>query len=525
MKKRIGIPTSVDIGTYGVEGVLPNCSVVSFPINTVYEKESDQSIYATQRKPLSQVVDASDDLSTSKGRGAHYWENTGSTYIVNNDKLYKDSYGTVLHTFTSGGYQKVTFHELGDYLVLLDAENNEGFYIDNLDVVTIISDVDFPPNQTPALELASGGAVLNNVLYVYCKDGTIWNSDINDPANWNALNFLTAERKQDTGLFLTSHRDHLVAVGTASIEFFYDAANPVGSPLRRRQDVFYNIGGYDISSWCNTGDEVYFLGSPQGGTPAVYQIKDFRAEQVSPSTLNGLLSGKLITEKAVGFMSSATLDGHDFVFVTLANIIDTQYSPEVTYVYDATVDNWSLWFTFIDPGQTMPIVDYSKRSRDDIIQNVALFANGDILRFVDRKETYDSIDELGYVDVNYVEAQDAYVYEGGQVNFFGQWMGAVLPEFDGGVMNNKFMHKLEFIGSFVGDTDATQDVDVVRVGWYDDGYRTLKPESLRTLELYKRRKMTRLGYFNRRAFFFLYTGHARIRFEGIEVDYDISDYA
>lgn len=523
MKERIKITTTVDIGSYGVEGLFPHNTFVSSPVNVLYERESDGTVYATQRHPISQVVRARDTVTTTNGRGIYYWEAVDKTYIVNGKHVYDTSYGNIIGTITAG-LSKVTFAELGDYLVILDSENDEGWTIDNTGSFAAISDPDFPPNQGSPFSLAAGGAVLNNVLYVFCENGRIYNSDIMDPTSWNALNFLTAERKPDKGVFLTSHHDHLVAVGTASIEFFYDAANPVGSPLRRRSDTFYNVGAYSPEAWCSTGDSVTFVGSVASGTPGIYRIEGFKNEKISTSSQDILMSGKLVSSGGTAILTTATVDGHEFTFVTYVIKQKGKWQPRDTYVYDSTFGAWSLWMTFLDPDMTFPVLDYSQRLTNDIRQNVGLMLNGNIFRFEDRSKVYDSISDSGYVLDGYVEAQDDYVARLGVVTKSLQWFGCLLPEFDGGIMNNKFMHKLEMVGSFVGDK-IQHDSEICHLFWYDDGYRNTKLSNTRQIDIEKRRKLTRLGLFNRRAFLFLYIGDTRVRFEGIEVDYEISDYA
>ena len=103
--------------------------------------------YLTQRPSIDVFADASDDISDERGRGIYYWEDEPALYILNDGTLYKNNYGTSLSTSPTAGTKKCRFFEVGTNLVLLDAENDQGFTINTSDVVAEITDTDFPPNK------------------------------------------------------------------------------------------------------------------------------------------------------------------------------------------------------------------------------------------------------------------------------------------------------------------------------------------------------------------------------------------
>jgi hypothetical protein len=150
--------------------------------NLVYAQYDDGTWYATQRPGVNQFEDASATVADARGRGAYYWDQVADKYFVNNDTVYKGGYANPVGTITAGT-QRVFMADIGDNLVILDAENNEGWYITSSAPTTVvaISDLDFPPNQTPALSLARGGCVLNGKLYVLTTGGDIYESAVEDP--------------------------------------------------------------------------------------------------------------------------------------------------------------------------------------------------------------------------------------------------------------------------------------------------------------------------------------------------------
>ena len=95
---------------------------------------------------------------------------------------------------------------------------------------------------------------------------------------------------------------------------------------------------------------------------------------------------------------------------------------------------------------------------------------------------------------------------------------------DFGLGNNKFMHKLELVGDFATST-GTGNYTPFNMYWWDDDLEFSALPDPRQLYLLPRRKLTRLGYFNRRRFLVVYWGQDRFRLTGLEADLRSSLYA
>jgi hypothetical protein len=91
-------------------------------------------------------------------------------------------------------------------------------------------------------------------------------------------------------------------------------------------------------------------------------------------------------------------------------------------------------------------------------------------------------------------------------------MTVITPEFDGGHNNNKFMHKLEVMGTRIADTSGDQEMTIK---WTNDRYTTWSPT--KTIDTTKRPKIHRLGRFIRRAFQIDYQGPERQKLEKLQV--------
>ena len=104
------------------------------------------------------------------------------------------------------------------------------------------------------------------------------------------LSVIDTEREADSVAYLGKHRDHIVALGHRTIEFFYDAGLTNGSPLQRRQDIFHNIGTPFANSVIELGDEIYFIGQEPSGVQGVYVLRNFQIEKLSNRSLDFLLN-------------------------------------------------------------------------------------------------------------------------------------------------------------------------------------------------------------------------------------------
>lgn len=515
---RLPILASVDPESTG-SGEVTNGA---FSKNALYSKYPDGRVYATQRPAISIREKASDTVSDAMGRGVIYWDAVNAYYFVNNDTVYKGGYSSPLGVTLSAGRDPVTMLEIGDYLVILDAENNEGWYIESSADTTLvaISDSDFPGN-IPNVSIAGGGAVLDGTLYVMDTEGLIYGSDINDPTGWDALNVIGVTREQDTGVYLTKHHDHIVAIGVKSIEFFYNNANAVGSPLERRSDISYRTGATDRKSVYNTGDHIYFFGAERTGTTGLFEVTQFSLAKISNDTIDTYMAITRARTKFDFLISGATVGDHRLVFVTsLAPNSTTSWIPQYTLVYDADNQVFTEFETSVADITAFSVVATTERSSVDLREATLIFISGDI-GFFDL--TFGKLDSYGaqeYVDPDYIVFQDDYIQDIGQDETVPMEMILLFGEGDLSTVTNKFGYRLSVVGT---TTSTGEDQEPIYISWTDDHYRTFSAE--RELDTGLNRSLTRLGKFRRRAHKLRYVGQDVLRIEALEMDLRASQYA
>jgi len=496
--------------------------------NAVWSKYADGRSYASQRPAVNIVGMAAERGKPSKGRGIVYWdkvagEASNGIYFVNNDTVYAGSYDNPVTTKITAGRDPIHFVEAGNYLVIVDVENNQAWYLDSAapEQMFQINDINFPGINSNA-QLAGGGAELDGFLFVMDTDGRIYNSDLNDVTSWSALGFLDAQREQDAGVYLTKHHDHVCAIGSNSIEFFYNAGNPTGSPLARRPDVSYRTGALDFRNVFSSGERIYFIGSEKIGTPGVYQISGFELTRISTDSLDRFLSKTRVTDAYKFNMTGGYIGEHYFTFINTLAPEDGAYTPKYTFYYDATHKLWGAFETDVASVNKFAMSGISERSAILRGESIIMFMSGDLGVFDMTGTVLDTSGEDGYVVDGFISpSNDAYVAGGISGESTNIDMSITTNEMDFGSLTNKFMYRFSLAGNTVGS--ETDESAPIRVSWTDDVYKTFSTPKF--YDAGNRRSLVGLGKFKRRAFKFDYSGEDRLRLEQMEMDVEGSDFA
>ena len=521
--QRLPLATSLDPQEFS-NGVVTKGAT---SINCMWSRYADGRSYVSQRPAIDVIGLASDRGLPKKGRGIVYWdkvagETSNGIYFVNNDTVYAGSYDNPLPAKISGGRDPVHFVEVANYLAIIDVENNQAWYISAAapEQLFRINDIHFP-GITNNAKLAGGGAELDGFLFVMDTDGIIYNSDLNDVTSWSSLGFIEAQREQDAGVFLTKHHDHVVAIGSNSIEFFYNAGNPVGSPLARRGDISYRTGALDFRNVFTSGERIYFIGSEKIGTPGVYEIAGFQLRRISTDSIDRFIANTRVTAGYRFNLTGGYVGEHYLTFInTLRLDAEGTYTPQYTFWYDATHNIWGEFQTNIATVDAFGMAGISERSSILRGESVLLFLSGDLAVFNVGGSVVDTSGEDQYVDDDYIVSQDAYVTGGIVSDAAIVEMSLTTNEFDFDTQTNKFLYRFAIIGTNTADTD---DSAPILVSWSDDIFRNFtKP---RFYEAGMRRSLTRLGKFKRRAFKIEYSGLDRLRMEELEMDVQGSEFA
>ena len=486
-------------------------------INGLVRQDNDQ--WTVTQRPGIDIFFDSDNVGTlnNRARGIYYWEHNTSLYNVHDNDVYYDNYTSTTGDISTGT-EKVTILEGtdssgNDVLIILDPENDEGWLVSTGHVVT---DIDGASNWNSLFPstLSYGGAILDGYLFVMDEEGVIYNSTVDSVNTSSATFFLTAERAHDQGVYLGKHHDHIVAFGTQTIEFFYDTANPTGSPLTRRPDISYNIGCADGQSVWEHGDITYFIGSDSGGAIGVYKLEDFRVTKISKNSIDSYLTHNITQESIYAVGSGMMAQGHPIYTITLY-ILDPDITPITTIVYDASTQLWGIWKTAENGHITFPLIGWTKRTGGYNVDSAAragegVFSNGDLLTLKETITPTDTIGGLeGYIAEGYITAgYFSAVAEGNLTNIA---MSVRTGLWDGGGSVNKIQNKIKPI---MQETETNQTLTLK----WTTSTETSNFTTGRTLDTSKRQFARQGGRFTKRNYDLSYSGDEQVYIESLEVD-------
>lgn len=215
--------------------------------------------------------------------GIYTWKGYGDGYVV----VVTTNAVFLLNTFTGAtigtaavsisgltgihvGFDEYQYDN-GDKRVIF-SDGLRTYVYDGVVTATLITDPDFP-----LLAHLPYPVVLDGYLFISDLKGNIFNSALNDPLTWTAGNSISVESYSDNTLAICRVGQYIAALGNESIQFFYDAANPTGTPLAVQTTVL-KVGF--MGGLAQHGDDTYFIGQPNGGAPSVYQLTGLKASPV-----------------------------------------------------------------------------------------------------------------------------------------------------------------------------------------------------------------------------------------------------
>lgn len=394
-------------------------------------------------------------------------------------------------------FDRACFCESQDGYLVVHARtvgNENCYYINTSYTMTRLTNATHGfPTGTP---LANGIVSMDGYVFVLQTDGKIYNSNVSDVTTWTSTDFITAERFQDVGQFICKHNNNIVYLGTSSIEFFYNAGNPSGSPLARRDDVFYDIGvanwdSYYANQRVDANDSlIAFIGSkrpePSFGdeTIGVYIISNFQLKKISTSDIDQIISG------------SDTLRILELLDRTV--ILVSTHSGNVTYAYDTKTNLWFLW-TYGDAVNDVSDADLDLR--DTHSRWLAVRVDSPLGNQIHHTQDYSGGGD----------GSSGYVYQGFTAEILTQ-------DGDGGTYQKKFCSSMSLVGEHCDDSSAQN----ITVSWSDDSGKNF--ETSRTIDMRYLRPEFRLGAFNRRKFKVSYLGTKPVRWERLDLMVDVTEY-
>lgn len=406
-------------------------------------------------------------VGAGAGRGCHYWNTTGILYTVFSNTLYANT--TPIFTLgTSSGVVGFTEFRTTSLNELILVDGTHGYVITTTNTVTQITDANFPTPHVPTpiyfdgyLFLASSGSQ------------TIHNSTLSDPTTWPADGFIDAEMFPDNIVGLAKVQNYIAAIGTGSIEWFFDNGNSTGSPLQRNAPAVTQFGCPAPSTINQTEQQMIMVASTAAGGRTVWILNGFQPTEIANEPVREALD---LEDSGIINATAFTIQcaGHKWYVMNLK-------TNNRTFVYDFEEQMWHEWqsvgnvfaydFAADGPGGSPFLVSSQGPGIITLMANMY-------------------VDYLGAITCT-----------------------AITSKIDFDTEKRKRFYRLSLVGdSPNGDTNTP-----VVVSWSDDDYNTWTGGTILNLNGFYP-TITQLGYGRRRAFKFVYAQQYPLRLEAFEVD-------
>lgn len=417
-------------------------------------------------------------LPSTNVRGLYYWEDQDRVFVaVDNDiRVINAATGATVTTLnnvfgtTSGevGFTEFLYDDASVKLVATDGTTM--ITVDSANTVVTGADADMPVHLPQPI-------FLDGYLFIVKADSAdIYNSNLNDPLAYTAGNFISSEMFADSIIRIAKLNNYLVAFGSYSIEYFWDAANPSGSPLQRN-DTPIKLTGF-LGGFGQNGNKIYFVGNTSAGTPTVYEMEDFKITEKGNPSLRKYLEVLDVSYDAI-FGNVVSFLGHDFYVINVQGAL--------TYMMDCETSLWSrLGFQATNTFNITNAIDVKINS-----EYASLFVlSGALYRFEQDK------------------------YQDNSVNFT---MRVVTDKQMFDSYNQKVQHRLIVVG------DRPSANSNVSVSWTDDDYQSYN--TAQTVNMNQELpSLTRGGRFRRRAYKLEYTDNYPLRIRYLELDINLGQH-
>lgn len=231
-------------------------------------------------------------------------------------------------------------------LCVTSDDNTAWYYDTGVGTLTKIISGNFPSNNGKTI--TGTFAHMDGYACIMATDGTVWASDLNSVTAWTATSNGSANSYPDKGVGLVRNKNFIMAFGSESIEFFYNAGlTPF--PLAKSTAMTVKVGAISADAIAQISDVVYWAGStPQGGL-SVFQysggINRISTPEIDAQLI--LVGASNITITTIRFM------GRSFVLV-LAGATTYAYCVEEKFWFEWT-STTPLWYkcAAVSMGGTM----------------------------------------------------------------------------------------------------------------------------------------------------------------------------
>jgi hypothetical protein len=228
------------------------------------------------------------------------------------------------------------------------ADDSTGWYYDTgVGVATKITDVDFLGNAGETL--VGTFAHMDGFACYMTASGKLGASDINSVTAYTANSYGSTNAQPDKGVGCVRFKNFIMAFGTESLEFWYNAGlSPF--PLARAKAMTVRVGAISADAIASISDTVFWAGStPQGGM-SIFQYDGNLGRISTPA-----IDAQIILAGAANITLTAIRQfGLSFVLVNCSSVQTFAYCVEEKFWFEWN-STTPLWYkcAAVSMGGTM----------------------------------------------------------------------------------------------------------------------------------------------------------------------------
>ena len=283
--------------------------------------ESDDS--SLSNRALFTPPGIKDELTATSGFSRGCQVMAGVPFFVVGNKLHSFTNNHVISTHgTIPNSDRVSMANNGSKLVIV-VDTGESYVWDG-STLTQITNTNYR---------LSSSVVFKDGFFVFSAlDGTVFfNSALNDPLSFDALDFGTAEINPDKITALHVNHNELFVCGDNTIEMFQNIGGS-GFPFQRIAGANIQKGVIAKHSLVEFDNTFYFLGNGESELPAIWAVTSSNSvKKISTSPIESVIQNYADEDIKKSFAYSYTIDGQFIYGITIQSQTNSR-----TFEYNAT---------------------------------------------------------------------------------------------------------------------------------------------------------------------------------------------
>lgn len=456
-------------------------------INGYAEFDREIKSYSIFKRPgLSTIQFATTGVA---GRGVAYFETfpgVGKLISIVDRNVYSHNLVTLAATLigtTVAGPSGINSFVIiptvgGTPAKLVFGDGTTAYWTDGATITQLLNANNFP---TGTNSFFRGWGYLDAYLYLFRPTREILGTtNLDDPVFWNLLSSIQARVEPDYGVSISKHLNYILALKQWTVDFFYDAGNPSGSPLSALQGASLPYGLLHAGTLQDIDGAQFWVCTNRSSGPQVIMLYKMQPTIISTPDVERLLR---LASSDSWFSQVFSLGGHRFYVISAQN-------TAFTLVYDLEEKLWYQWTDAAGSRWTPTYATYLPSTNPTIPWTYVAQDLAGNLYFLGEAYTYTN-------DAGTVVPVDIYT-----------------PVYDAGTKRGKNL------GAMLFDCDKVGGRLKVRYNDYD--YDVDKWSNFRDVDLFVDvPKLTDCGSFTARAWNFRYEGNTSLRLKTVDLQIDV----